>query len=80
MRDYLLVCFAKLELIYMIWFQVVTLAVYSFFLSCVMGRQWIKPDLETCADPKNCTGEIDLVFPIFTTLQVSEWVEVYFHL
>lgn len=39
--------------------QVVTLAVYTYFLTCVMGRQWIQ----------NSNSVIDLYFPVFTTLQ-----------
>ncbi|CAL8116070.1 unnamed protein product [Orchesella dallaii] len=48
----------------LVYTQVVTLAVYSFFLSCVMGRQWVKPDSTAGGN-----HEVDLVFPIFTTLQ-----------
>ncbi len=49
--------------------QVVTLAVYSYFLSCVMGRQWLDPShLE--ADVRSKAEQIDIVFPLFTTLQV----------
>ncbi|ODM95962.1 Bestrophin-2, partial [Orchesella cincta] len=48
----------------LVYTQVVTLAVYSYFLSCVMGRQWVDPD-STLGEKH----EVDLVFPIFTTLQ-----------
>lgn len=39
--------------------QVVTLAVYTYFLTSVMGRQWIQTS----------NSIIDLYFPVFTTLQ-----------
>lgn len=39
--------------------QVVTLAVYTYFLTSVMGRQWIQKS----------NSIIDLYFPVFTTLQ-----------
>ncbi|XP_072757298.1 bestrophin-4 isoform X2 [Anoplolepis gracilipes] len=43
----------------LVYTQVVTLAVYTYFLTSVMGRQWIqKPH-----------SIIDLYFPVFTTLQ-----------
>ncbi|KAJ4439628.1 hypothetical protein ANN_07756 [Periplaneta americana] len=52
----------------LVYTQVVTLAVYSYFITCVMGRQWVFPDgidenLQKHRNP------IDLYFPIFTTLQ-----------
>lgn len=40
--------------------QVVTLAVYTFFLTSVMGRQWVET---------SSTSSIDCYFPVFTTLQ-----------
>ncbi|XP_054000930.1 bestrophin-4-like isoform X1 [Hylaeus anthracinus] len=44
----------------LVYTQVVTLAVYTYFLTSVMGRQWVQ----------NSTGsKIDLYFPVFTTLQ-----------
>lgn len=50
-------------------FQVVTLAVYSFFATSIMGRQWIdKPVTEGAAGGRY---KIDLYFPIFTMLQVN---------
>lgn len=39
--------------------QVVTLAVYTYFLTSVMGRQWIQTS----------NSVIDQYFPVFTTLQ-----------
>ncbi|XP_015514851.1 bestrophin-4 isoform X1 [Neodiprion pinetum] len=44
----------------LVYTQVVTLAVYSYFLTCIMGRQWTG-DLSAEA--------IDLYFPFFTTLE-----------
>jgi len=49
-------------------YQVVTLAVYSYFITCVMGRQWVEGIDENLQKQRN---SIDLYFPIFTTLQVS---------
>jgi hypothetical protein len=44
-------------------FQVVTVAVYSFFLACLIGRQFLNPN-------KDYPGhEMDLVVPVFTILQ-----------
>ncbi|XP_029171041.1 bestrophin-4 isoform X2 [Nylanderia fulva] len=43
----------------LVYTQVVTLAVYTYFLTCVMGRQWIQKS----------NSIIDLYFPVFTTLQ-----------
>lgn len=48
--------------------QVVTLAVYSYFITCVLGRQWVESIDEHLQKQRN---SIDLYFPIFTTLQVS---------
>ncbi|XP_046394693.1 bestrophin-4-like [Ischnura elegans] len=52
----------------LVYTQVVTLAVYSFFLSTVMGRQWL--DITDDSSPlRSHRNEVDLYFPIFTTLQ-----------
>ena len=49
--------------------KVVTLAVYSFFGTCIMGRQWIdKPSSDGTVSARY---RIDLYFPIFTMLQVN---------
>ena len=44
----------------LVYTQVVTLAVYTYFLTSVMGRQWVQ---------NSSTSKIDLYFPVFTTLQ-----------
>ncbi|XP_015184039.1 PREDICTED: bestrophin-4 isoform X2 [Polistes dominula] len=44
----------------LVYTQVVTLAVYTYFLTSVMGRQWIQT---------SNASTIDLYFPVFTTLQ-----------
>ncbi|XP_076760036.1 bestrophin-2 [Xylocopa sonorina] len=44
----------------LVYTQVVTLAVYTYFLTSVMGRQWVQ---------NSNTSTIDLYFPVFTTLQ-----------
>ncbi|GAB1863366.1 Bestrophin homolog [Camponotus japonicus] len=43
----------------LVYTQVVTLAVYTYFLTSVMGRQWIQTS----------NSVIDQYFPVFTTLQ-----------
>lgn len=47
----------------LVYTQVVTLAVYSFFISSLMGRQFLDPSKRL---PGN---EVDLVVPVFTFLQ-----------
>lgn len=51
----------------LVYTQVVTLAVYTFFMTSVMAQQWTKNkqhvEVATIAD------RIDLYFPVFTTLQ-----------
>ncbi|XP_043253559.1 bestrophin-4-like isoform X1 [Colletes gigas] len=46
----------------LVYTQVVTLAVYTYFLTSVMGRQWVQ-------NSSTSTSKIDLYFPVFTTLQ-----------
>jgi hypothetical protein len=46
-------------------FQVVTLAVYTYFMATLMGNQFLDPEK---GYPKH---EVDLVFPVFTFLQVG---------
>ncbi|PSN36817.1 hypothetical protein C0J52_18103 [Blattella germanica] len=52
----------------LVYTQVVTLAVYSYFITCIMARQWLEEGNERDTLTKN-TNSIDLYFPIFTTLQ-----------
>ncbi|XP_017884204.1 bestrophin-4 isoform X2 [Ceratina calcarata] len=47
----------------LVYTQVVTLAVYTYFLTTVMGRQWVQNS------PKSTATTIDVYFPVFTTLQ-----------
>ncbi|XP_012261538.1 bestrophin-4 [Athalia rosae] len=50
----------------LVYTQVVTLAVYTYFLTSVMGRQWTESGDGSSAE----TGTIvDKYFPVFTTLQ-----------
>ncbi|CAD6207118.1 GSCOCG00010121001-RA-CDS [Cotesia congregata] len=51
----------------LVYTQVVTIAVYSYFLTTVMGRQWV----ETTKSEQKLSNisNIDLYFPFFTTLQ-----------
>lgn len=57
--------------------QVVTLAVYSFFLVCLIGRQFLDPS-------QGYPGhDLDLYVPIFTLLQFffyAGWLKVRFRL
>lgn len=49
----------------LVYTQVVTLAVYSYFVTCVMGQQWV----ENKTVDEGYLNLIDHYFPIFTTLQ-----------
>ncbi|KAJ8873602.1 hypothetical protein PR048_024420 [Dryococelus australis] len=49
--------------------QVVTLAVYSYFITCVMGRQFLEITDKTDLLYKH-NNTIDKYFPVFTTLQL----------
>ena len=51
----------------LVYTQVVTLAVYSFFVATLLGRQWLNPDR---VDVK----QVDYVFPFFTVLQFLFYV------
>lgn len=53
--------------------KVVTVAVYSFFLACLIGRQFLDPAKEYSGH------EMDLYVPIFTFLQFffyAGWLKV----
>ncbi|XP_028633354.1 bestrophin-1 [Grammomys surdaster] len=47
----------------LVYTQVVTVAVYSFFLACLIGRQFLNPNRDYPGH------EMDLVVPVFTILQ-----------
>ncbi|XP_048358292.1 bestrophin-3 isoform X2 [Sphaerodactylus townsendi] len=57
----------------LVYTQVVTLAVYTFFFACLIGRQFLEPD-------QNYPGhDLDLYIPIFTLLQFffyAGWLKV----
>uniref|UniRef100_A0A8C5PZG0 Bestrophin homolog n=1 Tax=Leptobrachium leishanense TaxID=445787 RepID=A0A8C5PZG0_9ANUR len=57
----------------LVYTQVVTIAVYSFFLACLIGRQFLDPQ-------KGYPGhELDLYIPVFTLLQFffyAGWLKV----
>ncbi|XP_075433680.1 bestrophin-2a-like isoform X2 [Ascaphus truei] len=61
------------ESLFKLLIQVVTIAVYSFFLASLIGRQYLDP-------ARNITGhELDLYVPIFTLLQLffyAGWLKV----
>jgi bestrophin, other len=48
-------------------FQVVTIAVYSYFITSALGSQWIDNKLKS--NPQSNISNIDLYFPIFNTLE-----------
>lgn len=52
----------------LVYTQVVTLAVYSYFITSVIARQWLEvhPDADTTVRHRS---KIDLYFPFFLTLQ-----------
>ncbi|XP_075170086.1 bestrophin 1 isoform X2 [Haematobia irritans] len=50
----------------LVYTQVVTLAVYSYFLCSVMGQQWTDNKV---VPNTNAPNKVDLYFPVFTTLQ-----------
>lgn len=53
--------------------QVVTIAVYSFFAFCVIGRQFLDPNKE------HKEHKIDMYIPVFTLLQFffyAGWLKV----
>ena len=51
----------------LVYTQVVTLAVYSFFVVTLLGRQWLNPNR---VDVK----QVDYMFPFFTILQFLFYV------
>ncbi|XP_054843678.1 bestrophin-3 isoform X1 [Eublepharis macularius] len=57
----------------LVYTQVVTLAVYTFFFACLIGRQFLEPE-------QNYPGhDLDLYIPIFTLLQFffyAGWLKV----
>ncbi len=52
----------------LVYTQVVTLAVYTYFLAALLGRQWVNPPDPSTIYPHY---ELDLYFPIFLSLQVN---------
>lgn len=49
-------------------FQVVTIAVYSYFITSALGSQWVDNKLQSHSSSVYISN-IDLYFPIFTTLE-----------
>lgn len=50
-------------------FQVVTIAVYSYFITSALGSQWIDNKLKVSRSDTTFISNIDLYFPIFSTLE-----------
>lgn len=53
----------------LVYTQVVTLAVYSFLITTIMGRQWLDVSTDASHPLRIHNNPIDLYFPIFTILQ-----------
>lgn len=53
----------------LVYTQVVTLAVYSFLITTIMGRQWLDVSTDASHPLRIHNNHIDLYFPIFTILQ-----------
>lgn len=53
----------------LVYTQVVTLAVYSFLITTIMGRQWLDVSTDASHPLRIHNNYIDLYFPIFTILQ-----------
>ncbi|XP_041972692.1 bestrophin-4 isoform X2 [Aricia agestis] len=51
----------------LVYTQVVTIAVYSYFITSALGSQWVDNKLNTTSSAY--ISNIDLYFPIFTTLE-----------
>ncbi|KAL0883951.1 hypothetical protein ABMA27_016010 [Loxostege sticticalis] len=51
----------------LVYTQVVTIAVYSYFITSALGSQWVENKLQ--AHSNSNISDIDLYFPIFTTLE-----------
>lgn len=56
----------KVILLFILSLQVVTLALYTYFVAALMGRQLVPP-----APGSTSKYEPDVYFPLFTALQVS---------
>ncbi|XP_073965105.1 bestrophin 1 isoform X2 [Choristoneura fumiferana] len=52
----------------LVYTQVVTIAVYSYFITSALGSQWVDNKLHTTSDSVYIVN-IDLYFPIFSTLE-----------
>ncbi|CAB3228351.1 unnamed protein product [Arctia plantaginis] len=52
----------------LVYTQVVTIAVYSYFITSAVGSQWVDNKLQSPSDSTQISN-IDLYFPIFSTLE-----------
>ncbi|KAM3968234.1 LOW QUALITY PROTEIN: bestrophin-4 [Aphomia sociella] len=52
----------------LVYTQVVTIAVYSYFITSALGSQWVDNKLQSHSDSVQISN-IDLYFPIFSTLE-----------
>lgn len=56
-----------INFVFLLAFQVVTLALYTYFIAALLGRQFV-PD---ATGPVGKFEEPDVYFPFFTALQVN---------
>jgi len=54
----------------LVYTQVVTLACYSFFITAIVGRQWVSDDDHPDHNSGKHRDNLDFYFPLFTMLQV----------
>ena len=66
----------------MLFLQVVTIAVYSFFALSLVGRQFVEPETGTAElgkEPAPALGDLDMFVPLTTLLQFffyAGWLKV----
>lgn len=58
----------------LVYTQVVTIAVYSFFVACLFGRQYLYRPITSGADPSAPVNDMDYFFPFFTVFQFFFYV------
>jgi len=58
----------------LVYTQVVTIAVYSFFVACLFGRQYLYNPVQSAADSSGPITDMDYYFPFFTVFQFFFYV------